>query len=896
MRGNPAPAAQAREQLTAEEREQVHAQIREQHSKAALQMAKDLHKRCGSEESEALLADAYRARIEDLLKLRMTAEARTLAEIVRGRIPRSLDRLGGIEQEIELLEGRFEAVVAPLGNADLPPEKREQIETLVRQRVEDLGALAKVSTLAADHSLRVAADALAEAFEAVTRGPVDAEQIALPEVPRRGPLASWKGLIRAIDSYYRGESEACRRWLRTIAADSVPARLVPALEKLCGAETGPLTAAAQRLVAMVGDREAELRRAAEVFDRAATAGKPQPVEEAARKVMEASISLDTETRERLRQQMAASLLDLDFSPSRAERILGAVRKDAHFLRAMALKLEEMDPGHAVIAWDRFREDAIRLKWFAAGSVEDGVLSLHMAQLVQKLSRHEVEDLIYDDGMWRSSELRQMKNLFASPEPLFARACQADPCVEYFEAWLNWAKKKAKPKDADAVAERWRKALPKDPRPLLYLMESAEERKAYKKSLGYLEEAEKIDGLNPAVRRARLRLLSAAALRHLREAKAHLARHEMEAIGLLPEGTLRECALLSCAFDWFCAELENDRDAVYAKEAALEQLAGAAGRDLLLKSISGATGIHPLAGLPHFDPRSASPADLLTQAARICQVGELGGVAIAVGALWPEDRMAEFHKAASSLDVAQLLALGEAALKNDARELAYRLSAAGMAGSSATAHFLLLRARCLPFWAYEQKRGCLAAALALARNERDAVLSEKILDAMQSRARPAMGWMPYFNQDWIARPLANDLLNAILDEERKRDVLPVESKYKRPGYAKQLAAHQEGGTDDIEGVWEEGDEDDDRRDEAIDEAEGEDEAMAAGEAFDAFKRSFEAILRRILPESQERIPDSFAADAEDLDQRRRNTKQAARKTARARRLPAPGQGSFFGEES
>ncbi|MFP5250628.1 MAG: hypothetical protein ACLGP3_12465 [Acidobacteriota bacterium] len=893
--GSPAEAhaGAAHAPLTVAEREQVHAQIRERHSKAALQMAKDLHKRCGSEESEALLADAYRARIEDLLKLRMTAEARTLVAIVRERLPRSLARLGAVEQEIALLEGRFDAIVAPLGKADLAAEERERIEAFVRQRVEDLGALAKVSTLAADHPLRVAAGALAAAFEAVTRGPVSAGQVALPEVARRNPLASWKGLIRAIDSYYRGEPEACRRWLETIAADSPPARLVPAIERLCGADAGPLTAAAERLVEMVGDRGAELRRAAQAFDLAVAARKHKPIEEAARKVLEASVYLDAEARERLRQQMAVRLIDLDFSPLRAERVLGAIRRDAYFLRVLALKMEDSDRGNAVLTWEDFREDALRRRWFAAGSVEDGVLALHMAKLVERLTRDAVDDLTYDDGMWKPGLLQKTRTLLSSPEMLFARACEADPSAEAFEAWLNWAKKKAKPKDADAVAERWRKALPKDARPLLYLMESAEERKAYKKSLGYLEEAEKIDGLNPAVRRARLRLLVAAALRHLREKKANLARREIEAIGPLPEGPLRECAILACALDCFRSKVDGDPLQMDAMETVLVQLAGAAGSDLLLHSIFHATGIYPRAELPHCEPRSLPPAELLAQTARICQVGELAGLAVAVRESWPDALMAALRKGASGLEAAQLLALGEAALKDEARELAYAVSASGLAGNSATAHFLFLRARSLPFWAFEQKRGCIAAALTLARAERDTALAEKILNAMHRPTPRSTGWMPYFDIALMARPLASDLLHAILDEERKRNLLPVERKYKRPGYAPQLIAHEEGSTSGLDDAWDEDDEEEDEDD--WDQEIDEDEAEAAGGAFDALRRKFKAIFRRMPPESRERILDAFAAGAEDLDQRRHNAKQNEQKTARARRAPAPEQGSLFGEE-
>ncbi len=880
--------------LRAEEREGVYAQIRERHSKTALQMAKDLHKRCGSEASEELLADAYRARIDDLLKLRMTAEARALVQIVRERMPGMLVRLGAVEQEIQLLEGRFDAIVAPLGKADLAAEERERIETFLRQRVEDLGALAKVNSLAADHALRVAADALAAGFEAVTRGPVDADRLALAEVSRRSPLASWKGLIRAIDSYYRGEKDACGTWLKTIAADSVPARLVPAIEALCGVGAGQLTAAAQRLVELVGDRGAELRRAVEDFDRAVAARKPKPIAEAARKAMEASVHLDAEARERLRQQMAVCLMDLGFSSSSADRALGAIKRDAYFLRALALKLEDVDRGTAVLAWEDFREDAIRRKWFTAGGVEDGVLSLHMARLVEKLLRNEVEDLTYDDGMWRLGFLQRAKKLLTSPGMLFARACQADPSAESFEAWLNWAKKQAKPKDADEVAERWRKALPTDARPLLYLMDSAGERKAYKKSLGYLEEAEKIDGLNPAVRRARLRLLAAAALRHLGQAKSNLARREIEVIGPLQEGALRECTLLARALDWFCAEIDGDRAAMDAMETALVQLAGKAGTDLLLDSISKATRLYPRAGLPHCDPRSLPTAEFLTQIAHICQVGEMTGLPIAVQSRWSGELVNALRKAApgAGLDAAQLLALGEAALKDNARELAYAVSAAGLASESATARFLFLRARSLLFWAYEQRHGCVAAALALARKERDAGLTEQILDEVHNPAQRAMGWTPFVGNDWVARPIAEDLLNAILAEERERGVLPDERKYKRPRYMRQLSAH-EAGASGFDG--EEEDEDDwDEEDDWGGTKDGDRETAATG-ASDAIRSKFDEIFRRLPPGSRERILDAFRSGAEHLDQLGGKGMQIPPKPARAPRSPAPKQRSLFGEE-
>src|SRR5258708_36862340 len=79
--------------LLPEETARVRDQIAGRHSKAALQLAKDLHKRRGTAESEALLVEAYQARIDDLLKVGMTEEAKALLGIVNQRFPAAAHRL-----------------------------------------------------------------------------------------------------------------------------------------------------------------------------------------------------------------------------------------------------------------------------------------------------------------------------------------------------------------------------------------------------------------------------------------------------------------------------------------------------------------------------------------------------------------------------------------------------------------------------------------------------------------------------------------------------------------------------------------------------------------------------------------------------------------------------------
>jgi hypothetical protein len=194
---------------------------------------------------------------------------------------------------------------------------------------------------------------------------------------------------------------------------------------------------------------------------------------------------------------------------------------------LARALEEQrlaeSTAEAAIVWEDFRRQAIKENWFTADGLEDGVLSLHVAQLMEKIPPEIVAEIRAEERFYRTPGKRGHEEVLPSPGRLYERACKADPSFEAFQMWLSWAKKAGPWQVADNVAESWRKARPKDIQPLLYLMESEEKRSAYKKSLKHLEEAEELDRLNPEVRRAKLRLLLAAAIRHLRQGKTHLAK-------------------------------------------------------------------------------------------------------------------------------------------------------------------------------------------------------------------------------------------------------------------------------------------------------------------------------------------------------------------------------------
>jgi hypothetical protein len=59
----------------------------------ALDIAKQVHKRCNNAASEALLVDAYVARISSLAERNLEREAMALIDLIRQRYPKAADRL-----------------------------------------------------------------------------------------------------------------------------------------------------------------------------------------------------------------------------------------------------------------------------------------------------------------------------------------------------------------------------------------------------------------------------------------------------------------------------------------------------------------------------------------------------------------------------------------------------------------------------------------------------------------------------------------------------------------------------------------------------------------------------------------------------------------------------------
>jgi hypothetical protein len=517
-------------------------------------------------------------------------------DLVRRRHPASRERL---RQLTALLTGRgdLESLVQPLNDVSVPPEKRAAIHASIRRHVADLGALARSSALPEAHPLRVSAAALVKSFEAVTTGPVDEAALALPEISRQSPLAPWKMLLRAIAAFYRREDELCRKCLTAIEPDSAAARLAPALRTLMG-EKAALTLAAIALVTQVGNSEilgSRLQKLEQLLNR----GIPGPILREIREAVAACRQSCPDLLGRLQQHIFVRALGAGLEPYRVNSALGGrFIKNAYFWRLMARSNEVNSQTifWACTLWEEFRKHALGEGWFPANGPEIAAVYLHIADLLKGLPHEKLPSLrreyaasfpgmaeFYSD---QPPEIRALMTpvgkdnfYYLDPSALLERACEADSCAENFRQWFDRTK-------SEPVAWRWRVARPNDVQPLLHLMEFAEKKNALQKAFKFMKQAEELDGLNPLVRRARLRLLISIAVNHLRRNQARLAQLDLADIEALPQVQQGDRLAFVAALRWVsCVKWGSDTEVLRAREDIARLLNSLVSAQLVISGVA-----------------------------------------------------------------------------------------------------------------------------------------------------------------------------------------------------------------------------------------------------------------------------------------------------------------------
>jgi len=762
-------------------------------SKLAVERAKEIHKLRGDTISEELLVEAYRARIGDLLDHDMSVEARALTDLVRHRYPASSRLLEATNLRAAARDNLAD-FLRPLANPDLPPEQRAHIEATLRREVARLDLVAQCPSLPEDHSLRVTAAALWKAFDAVTRGPVAPDQLALAEVSRRSPLAPWKMLVLAIAAFYRREDEACRRYLEAIDPESAPARLRPGLLSLIdgrpASESAGVSHQQARLVNLIGGDSGPLCAVLQQFDKtlARTHNKGARKEllalahQAVRGIADYAPELEQELKSRLGAKMASAAVD----PERVVELIGVgLYATPRFTRMLAQAIErspvEMATLLACQFWDRFLETAIRSGQFAPKSPECVAVWLHMAEIVEGWDPEAV-DVARSVIETSAAQERMSPDLyFLDPRELYTRICDADPHPEIFRRWLTWEKKHGTPKDVDFAAGQWLLATPWAIEPLLELMDSTESRGAFKKALSYVVRAERVDPLNTEVRRARIRLLARSVIRSLKGKRPDLARQYAEEMALLDAARQGDRPALVNALRQACEDLGGG--AVTEIPAGWDGPAG----EMLAWNIARKTERFQLA--PKLGV-SYDPEALAIAVGRVSALGDDAGVPMDIPPEWFRLLERALVSKGARFEPAHLLSLGESALRRENGRIAYAASVAGLdRDPNLEARFLYLRAQSLPYSQEERRNQCLAAVIELARRHHDANLVNAAVETRQGKRPGPKNKKNEDDLDFDVRredlTITPEHLKELLEQEHKARTYP-ENYAAGPRYVEKYA--------------------------------------------------------------------------------------------------------------
>ncbi len=762
--------------------------IARQSYKSALAMAKQLHKEVANPESESILVEAYLARIEGMIDKEMLAEAESLLGLVISRFPQAADQARQLQCTLAARTLNLRKLVEPLTGIYSHRKWPEAVRNAIRGQITDPTDLAECTALPPDHPLRKAAASIATAFEAVTSGPVDEAALVLADVPRQSPLAPWKFLIRAIASLYQGRDEECLRHLEAIDGDSTPARLVPVVKAIsAGCRESALDPAVSGLVQDVTGCSTSLQTALKSLDESFDRHDRNPGKRI-REAIRLCKRVQPRLVKRLRQHIEIKAVTSDLYPEEIFEILGqpAVR-DAYFWRLFARAAEgDGQIAHACAMWDRFRLAAIEEGLFGPRSPENAFLYAYMAGGLRRLEKDHLREIQKDffHGLTEWDDLcdedkppPEEDTYYLFPEKMYERACRIRPDVEIFREWLGYTKSTDRKKTGpDKVALKWAEAFPRDWRPFHHLAESAEERGAFTKALKYIGKAEQLGGRDSQAGRARLRLLVAKAVRHLKQQRGDLAEKDFSDIRELPQSAEQDRPAYVASLEWVRAEKAGDKTGAERWAGTVcEMVGGWLPGSLLLICAARQCGLVSMAFLDLSKRLSShKKKDLIQALIRLGPISNDMRFEIVLPDGWP-DRLAKWFKRSDcSLAPGQLRILAETAYAARSMDVVYYCCRHGLgAGNPDRARFLFLRAMSLPGYSIDRKESCFAAALALARRSRNMDLVSEIIDTRR-RAFGRAAWRNYdpFMMDLDDEEMDGDELEGILKDEHKEKDYPA----------------------------------------------------------------------------------------------------------------------------
>ena len=738
----------------------------------AVEAAKQLLKLAPGPEAEALVVNAYQARIQALLASGMHKEAQALGALVNERFPAHTTAIAPLMRQSEAGSGNFQTLLAELMTADRA--RRRELEAILARGLTDPAILADSTVLPVDHPLKRLARIVSDLFTAVTSGPLPEGALSpLNEIPRLSPLAPWKLLIRALDAFYRRADAAVLANLAGIPPDSGAGRLVPVLRRLIG-DDGPIkdpSFAVTTLLNKVSGSRAAIQPQITQLTQALAARD----ERKALATVQTLVLLFQSAPAGLRRTFLATLLHhwhrLHLRPEGLLRALPGGKKDPDLLRLIALTLEHAEWYAALDWWNGYLAAATATGVLPASGPEIARVLLHMASLFPA-DPDEVLDILEVES---EPQLRKLIRAGELPScfdrgALLARARAADPHPLIFRALVEHYDRWGDTKSAEAEAEAWRRAHPQDLEPLLYLIRTAERRSALRKALDLLRQAEALNRVHPEVRQSRFRLLLAGAERRLKEGKTALALEDLEQLAQEPranQGDHKAYLLVLC---WAAAhKAGNVAGAARLEQTLATTVENPVLRDLIVRTVAALLKISL-----SLQPSSPAQTQAIDGLARAYDLFRALDRPLTV----PPALFVQVEKDLGSASPMQLHSLCLGGLTLGRPALAYLAAGQGLTQDGPLVYrFLLARGQALrTCWGPEEQeraRNCLRVARELASRARDmdTVREASVaLDALPNWDLFGAFLSDAFSPSFATSPTQEEI-NQVTDRERRIRKVP-----------------------------------------------------------------------------------------------------------------------------
>jgi hypothetical protein len=278
-----------------------------------------------------------------------------------------------------------------------------------------------------------------------------------------------------------------------------------------------------------------------------------------------------------------------------------------------------------------------------------------------------------------------------------------------------------------------------------------------------------------VKRARLRLWVATAVRHLKQKKTHLAQKDIVEIEELQQSGECDLPAFVVALQIVCALIDGEKSKLIRLNRELITLLEhpVAANVIVQALLSDCKLSDRQTDLSLNVEESISGDNLVAAIARGCKISDDMGIAASIPPEY-EKKLRDFFSAQnSSLDPANIRIIAETALRSDDLRLAYAATGAGlMQPGGAAARLLLLRARSLPIWQVDRQSDCIAAAIELARRARDMDLIDEAVELHRIGKRGLFGFSFFGNTiDEGNFSVGTEELSAILQTEKEAREYP-----------------------------------------------------------------------------------------------------------------------------